>query len=578
LTIITQCITSACKYLIRIALASSTQLNKPIMKPLKNTLKTSLALLGLGLLTAGQTQAAIVTWSGASGANWSTNSSWTGSVPPADNTTTDTAQFTVDTSGTVNLSAVRSVAALDIQRDTTFSGQALTLSSTAGVTNLTLAAGMTAVFNNTVYSTGGNRTLGSGSTLTFNGQSPFGGTYNMTAATVNTGGLVYMYNSPLFTGTGMVNYTSTALAQGPLRFGMDGVNFTFKSASADPTSANGSALQFAGTTALNLERNVDFTAGYGLATVSSSAQVLAVGFANSANNKASTLTISGGYQAQFNQLLFGVYNGNTISLDGSTLLISGNQKQGVFLTDVNGGQYNAYGLNTYTITSTANGGTMRVGANATSSFNKDTSATSNYGATLLVSGNATLINNGSWTNKNYTTNTTYTGLQVNSTATLGGNGSFDLGATVAGTLSAKNAIISGSVAPGDGGIGALSVTALSLTWNGGADWKFELGSSSQADLLSITGDFAKGTGSAFRFDFLNSASQVGTYKLVAWSGNTTFAYTDFSYTNYTLAGKTASFEITGSQLDFVVVPEPSTWAMLLSGLGILACLRRSRRA
>jgi hypothetical protein len=260
------------------------------------------------------------------------------------------------------------------------------------------------------------------------------------------------------------------------------------------------------------------------------------------------------------------------------LLISGNQKQGVFLTDVNGGQYNAYGLNTYTITSTANGGTMRVGANATSSFNKDTSAPSNYGATLLVSGNATLINNGSWTNKNYTTNTTYTGLQVNSTATLGGNGSFDMGATAAGTLSAKNAIISGSVAPGDGGIGTLSITARSLTWNGGADWKFELGSSSQADLLSITGDFAKGTGSAFRFDFLNSASQVGTYKLVAWSGNTTFAYTDFSYTNYTLAGKTASFEIVGSQLNFVVVPEPSTWAMLLSGLGVLVCLRRSRRA
>ena len=549
------------------------------MKPLKSTLKTSLALLCLGLLTVGQTQAAIVTWSGVSGANWSTNSSWTGSVPPADTTTTDTAQFTVDTSGTVTLSAVRSVAALDIQRDTTFTGQALTLSSTAGVTNLTLAAGKTAVFNNTVYSTGGNRTLGSGSTLTFNGTgSPAGGIYNMTAATVNFGGYASLNNNPLFRGTGTVNYTSTTLAQGALRFAMDGVDFTFKSTSVDPTSASQSYLEFAGTTALNLERNVDFTAGTGSATVTATAQSLGVGFAASANNKATTLTISGAYQDQFNQLLFGVYNGNTISLDGSTLLISGNQKQGVFLTDVNGSSYNAYSLNTYTITSTSNGGTMRVGAAATSSFNTDTSATSNYGATLLVSGNATLINNGAWTNKNYTTNTTYTGLQVNSTATLGGNGSFDMGATAVGALSAKNAIISGSVAPGDGGIGTLAITARSLTWNGGADWKFELGSSSQADLLNITGDFAKGTGSAFRFDFLNSAAQVGTYKLVDWSGNTTFVAGDFSYTNYTLAGKTASFVITGSQLDFVVVPEPSTWAMLLSGLGVLVCLRRSRRA
>jgi hypothetical protein len=332
---------------------------------------------------------------------------------------------------------------------------------------------------------------------------------------------------------------------------------------------------------LYLERNVDVVLAGGNVAVNSTAQALGVGYlaGTAAAAKATNLTISGAYQAKFNQLHFEAGNNQTTTLDGSTLLISGNLMQGVFSTTNAGGASNVTVNNrVFTITSTSNGGTVRVGAAATSSFNKDTSATSNYGATLLVSGNATLINNGAWTNKNYTTNATLTGLQVASTATLGGNGSFDMGATAAGTLSAKNAIISGSIAPGDGGIGTLSITARSLTWNGGADWKFELGSSSQADLLNITGDFAKGTGSAFRFDFLNSTAQVGTYKLVGWSGNTTFAYTDFSYTNYTLAGKTASFEITGSQLDFVVVPEPSTWAMLLSGLGILACLRRSRRA
>jgi hypothetical protein len=551
------------------------------MNPPKYILKTSLALLCLGLLTAGQTQAAIVTWGGASGASWTINSSWVGGTAPANNTTTDTATFTTGTSGSVNVNNTASVQALDIQRDTTFSGATLTLASTAGVTELNLAAGVTAVFNNRIDSSGGNRTLATGSTLTFNNIGMSGGIFNMTAATVNYAGGVYNYSNPLFKGSGVVNYASTASSQGPMAFALDGVNFTFKSTSSDPTSANGSSLQFAGTTALNLERNVNFTSGYGTAGVGMASQSLAVGYAQSANNKDSTLTISGAYQAQFNQLLFGVYNGNTVSLDGSTLLISGFQKQGVFLTDVNGSQYNAYGLNTYTITSTSNGGTMRVGSGATSSFNKDTedtAASSNYGAKLLVSGSANLINNGSWTNKNYTSATTYTGLQVDSGATLGGYGSFDMGATAQGATSAKDALISGSIAPGDGGIGTLWITAGKLTWNGGNDWKFDLGSLSSADQLNLTGNFIKGTGSTFRFDFLNSAAQVGTYTVVDWSGTSTFSASDFSFTNYTLGDKTASFVMNGSQLDFVVLPEPATWAMMLSGLGVLFCVRRSRRA
>lgn len=543
------------------------------MSPKKYILKASLALL----FTAGQTQAANVIWGGASGASWTINSNWVGGTAPANNTTTDTATFTTGTSGSVTVNTALSVQALDIQRDTTFSGATLTLASTAGVTELNLAAGVTAVFNNRIDSGGGNRTLANGSTLTFNSIGMSGGIFNMTAATVNYAGGVYNYANPLFKGSGVVNYASTTASQGPIKFEMDGVNFTFKSTSSDPTSAPGSALQFAGTTTLGLERNVNFTAGYGDANVAKASQSLAVGFAGS-SNKQSALTISGAYQAQFNQLHFGVYNGNTVSLDGSTLLISGYQKQGVFLTDVNGGQSNAFSINTYTITSTAKGGTMRVGSGTTSSFNTNTNALSNYGANLLVSGSAILINNGSWTNKNYTSATTYTGLEVASGGTLGGTGSFDMGATAQGATSAKDALISGSIAPGDGGIGTLWITAGKLTWNGGNDWKFDLGSLSSSDKLNLTGNFTKGTGSTFRFDFLNSAAQAGTYTLVDWSGTSTFSASDFSFTNLTLGDMNASFVMNGSQLDLVVaVPEPATWGMMLSGLGALVCVRRKRR-
>jgi hypothetical protein len=149
---------------------------------------------------------------------------------------------------------------------------------------------------------------------------------------------------------------------------------------------------------------------------------------------------------------------------------------------------------------------------------------------------------------NNTGNTTASAAAVNifSGATLTGAGRIT-GATT----------ISGILAPGNG-IGTLTV-ANDVTWNGSllgggptTNWKFELGATSTADLLNITGvsgNFIKGAGSVFRFDFLGSTA-TGTFKLVDWVGTTTFTIADFSYTNLG-PGLKGSFQFNGSQLEFV---------------------------
>ena len=164
-------------------------------------------------------------------------------------------------------------------------------------------------------------------------------------------------------------------------------------------------------------------------------------------------------------------------------------------------------------------------------------------------------------------------LTVASDGTVGGTGVIN-GATT----------INGALAPGNS-IGTLTVSN-TLTWNSSTNaWKFELGaagvsmlSPGTSDLLAITGDFTKGTGSSFAFDFLGTGTQ-GWYKLVDWSGTTAFAGTDFSAANLG-SGLSGSFTVDSgtSALYLEVVPEPTTVALLtLSGIGLAGHVIRRRR-
>lgn len=216
-----------------------------------------------------------------------------------------------------------------------------------------------------------------------------------------------------------------------------------------------------------------------------------------------------------------------------------------------------------------NGGTGTLALNKSGTGSLEITGNSNtYTGGTTVSAGALIVNNTSGS-------ATGTGtVSVGASGTLGGSG------IIAGVTD-----ISGSLRPGNS-IGTLTVEN-DLTWNGGVDWVFELGTASVSlaaasagsdnDFLNLTNagsDFLLGTGSSFTFNFANSGAE-GWYKLVDWTGTTTFSASNFTATNLT-AGLTGNFVIDSgtSALYLNVIPEPGS--VILAGLGVLGLLRRRR--
>lgn len=143
---------------------------------------------------------------------------------------------------------------------------------------------------------------------------------------------------------------------------------------------------------------------------------------------------------------------------------------------------------------------------------------------------------------------------------------------------AGNVTLDGILAPGNS-IGTLTVGG-DVTWNGGADnaWQFELGLGDVSDRLLIGGDFLKGSGVDFVFDFLSGAA-TGEFILVEWTGTTDFTADDFGYLNLA-SGFAGTFGIDGNQLVFSAVPEPSTYAVIFGAgaLGFALWFGRRRAA
>ncbi len=224
----------------------------------------------------------------------------------------------------------------------------------------------------------------------------------------------------------------------------------------------------------------------------------------------------------------------------------------------------------------AGAGTMTLGAGA-----NDAIANAYSGLTTVSAGTLTL-------NKKAGVVTVGGGLDVESNGILAGTG-----------LVSGPATVSGSIRPGavTGTTGRISTITVGndLTWNAGSPWVFQLGAPSadiaaadaaagvNNDFLNLTNDesdFLKGAGTpgAYTFAFAGTGAD-GVYKLVDWTGVTTFDSPDFSAMELA-SGKMGTFTVDAatSALYVTVAPVPEPAALGLLGIASVALIARRRRA
>lgn len=180
------------------------------------------------------------------------------------------------------------------------------------------------------------------------------------------------------------------------------------------------------------------------------------------------------------------------------------------------------------------------------------------------------------------------GVAVNAGATLGGTGTLIAGA-------GNSLVVSGNVAPGDSGIGILTLNgantaAAVLTVNSGGAFKFELNSTGpgnfQSDRIALvngaSGDIAFNS-TVIDFTDLSAGNlAIGNYVLFAanvanaFSGLTLSGSTITSGLTFTgldaYAGST--LQISGNDIILNVVPEPSVGGLIGVGLTFVLLLRK----
>jgi autotransporter-associated beta strand protein len=259
----------------------------------------------------------------------------------------------------------------------------------------------------------------------------------------------------------------------------------------------------------------------------------------------------------------------TFNFNGGVLQAQANQTQG------NGWFETATTGNFQVVTTTVKSGGAKIDTNGfTTNVNTVLAHDSTLGGTpdggLTKSGTGTL---------SLGATSTFTGATTVSAGTLKVNGSIATssdvtingsGATLAGTGTVSGiTLTSGTITPGDGGIGTLA--ASSLDWAGGNTLTFDLSSvDSTADLLSLSGALTKSGSGTYAFDF--SGGLAGqTYTLINFGSNSGFSVGDFSVNS----GISGTFGLSGTSLTFTAVPEPHEFALAIVGLlGVMVFIRR----
>ena len=397
--------------------------------------------------------------------------------------------------------------------------------------------------------TGGAMTVASGATLAGNGS--VAGTTGVTGGTVNGSGLTL---------TDVTTFNSTGNTLSGTVTSTNGVTLASTAALANNATLSGTLAIGNGTltgTAGSVSGATTLNGGTINLTSGSFGSTLAVtgGAWNGAGSVTGLVTSSGG--------TFTIGTGANLTASGGLAVTSGTLAAG-------GGGSTITGSLTYTSGSDSSYSGVITGSGKTVTMNHSA-------ATLTLTGNS-----------GYTgaTNVTAGTLVINGNVSTSALTSVNSGATLAGTGTVGAATIHGILEPGNSNIGTITSIG-GVAWNSNNEWVFELGSAASSlalanagtstqDLLHITsGDFTKGTGSGFTFNFGNTG-EIGYYKLVDWAGTSGFTASDFIASNLT-TGLTGNFTVdSGTQGLYVnVVPETNVPA-LVGGLGALLLLRRRR--
>jgi rhamnogalacturonan endolyase len=137
-------------------------------------------------------------------------------------------------------------------------------------------------------------------------------------------------------------------------------------------------------------------------------------------------------------------------------------------------------------------------------------------------------------------------VSINSGGTLSGDGTID-----------RTVVLNdgGTLAP-DGATSAATLTATSLTWNGGGSFACDLGASGNSDALAISGALTKGAAGTYAVAFTaGSGFAAGNTYTVATFAATDFVAHDFTATGLP-AGTGALFEVKDTSLEVRIQARP----------------------